>query len=60
MADAKKKRPAEKPRPVLSLPTAEESAAAIRAAAKHLGLLIDLHRIARSLRDVDPPPRSSS
>lgn len=40
-------------RVVKSLPSAEESAAAIKAATRRLGLLIDLHRIASELRTLD-------
>lgn len=35
------------------LPPAEESAAAIRETARRLGLLLDLHRVAARLRDLD-------
>ncbi len=44
-----------------NLPPAEQSAAAIRQAARKLGLLLDLHRVTARLRALDPkPPRSSS
>lgn len=39
------------------LPSTEESAAAIQAAARKLGLLIDLHQITQRLR-ADEPNRS--
>jgi hypothetical protein len=48
--------------PLPQLPTAEESAAAVREATRRLGLLLDLHRVAERLREIDrakPSPRSS-
>ena len=42
------------------LPPAEQSAAAIREAARKLGLLLDLHRVAARLRDLDSKPRRPS
>jgi hypothetical protein len=49
-------------RPLPNLPTAEESAAAVQKAARRLGLLLDLHRVASRLRDLDSTKaaRSSS
>jgi hypothetical protein len=49
-------------RPLPNLPTAEESAAAVQKAARRLGLLLDLHRVASRLRDLDStkPARSSN
>ena len=51
---------AAEPRLLAKLPPAEESAAAIREAARRLGLLLDLHRIAARLRALDPKPARSS
>lgn len=45
---------AAEPRLLAKLPPAEESAAAIREAARRLGLLLDLHRITARLRALDP------
>jgi hypothetical protein len=52
MPDAKAGEPREA-RIVKQLPSADESAAAIKAATRRLGLLIDLHRIASELRTLD-------
>lgn len=57
-----KAKPASGPLPLPQLPTAEESAAAVREATKRLGLLLDLHRVAERLREIDgkqPGPKSS-
>jgi hypothetical protein len=57
-----KAKPASGLLPLPHLPTAEESAAAVREATKRLGLLLDLHRVAERLRAIDRPkasPRSS-
>jgi hypothetical protein len=43
-----------------NLPTPEESAAAVRQAVRRLGLLIDLHRVAERLRDLDAKTARSS
>jgi hypothetical protein len=48
-----KAKPASGEPPLPQLPTAEESAAAVRRATKRLGLLIDLHRVAERLRQLD-------
>lgn len=47
-------------RVVKSLPPAEVSAAAIREATRRLGLLIDLHRIADRLREMDSKAKTRS
>lgn len=57
-ADTKQAEPAT--RLLAKLPTADESAAAIREAARRLGLLLDLHRIAQRLREHEPKPNRSS
>jgi|688.fasta_scaffold32621_2 hypothetical protein len=61
MAPARRERRARSPL-AISLPKPAETAAAIQKAARHLGLLLDLYRIASRLRDLDgkTPPRSSS
>ncbi len=42
------------------LPSAAETAAAIQQTARRLGLLIDLHRVAERLRDMDAKTSRSS
>jgi hypothetical protein len=42
------------------LPTAAEAAAEIQVAARRLGLLLDLHRVAMRLREIDQAGRIRS
>lgn len=61
MATARRRR--RDPKPLHSrLPTPAEAAAEIQATARRLGLLLDLHRVAERLREIDrakASPRSS-
>ncbi len=60
MATARRGR-SNRPQHVGTLPTPTETAAEIRAVARRLGLLLDLHRIVARLRAGDStPPRSST
>lgn len=48
-------------RPALpTLPTPEESASAVKEATRRLGLLLDLHRVAMRLREIDQAGRIRS
>ncbi len=60
MATARRGR-SNRPQGIGTLPTPAEMAAEIRAAARRLGLLLDLHRIVARLRASEStPPRSST
>lgn len=59
MATARRGR-SSRPLPLGTLPSAAETSDAIRQAARRLGLLIDLHRVAERLRDLDAKTARSS
>ncbi len=59
MATARRGR-SNRPQHVGTLPTPAETAAEIRAVARRLGLLLDLHRIVARLRDGESRPGSST
>jgi hypothetical protein len=60
MPEADAKQATAAPRLLVNLPPAEQSAAAIREAARHLGLLLDLHRVTARLRDLESKPAHPS
>lgn len=59
MATARRGR-SSRPPALGNLPTPAQTAAEIQATARKLGLLLDLHRVAARLRDLDSKPRRSS